>query len=204
MREESPEKSDRGITRWHSVRIRQSNSSARRRTGKAPWTELWGCQARPPEQGLVHSSPLPSSSSAAPAGCGQGENARADRLRDAPTEFMAPASPLPRESRCSGCGAAAGTTTCRRSRAETQVSKVGGAQDRQSWSDAPRSLWSFRPVGTNAVLSDPFPLLCHLPAARQAGPSVRGNFWKANSAHALAETRTPTSAALTGLPQGAQ
>lgn len=94
--------------------------------------------------------------------------------RRAPIELTAPASPLPRESRCSGRSAAAGDH-----RVLLEPCRNAGEQGRgECRKDNPgRTLLEaraarFRPVGTNAILSDPFPLLLLWPPGWQAGQSV--------------------------------
>lgn len=177
MGEESPEKSDGGITLWHSLRVRQSNSSVRRRTGKAPCTEHSWCQARLPEQELVHCTAhrLP----APPRQLPEMEDRASSTWcrsapRCAPTELTALASPLPWESRCSGRNAAAGDhdalpepcrNTGEQGRGERRKDNAG-----QTLLEARAA--RFRPVGTNAILSDPFPLLSLWPPGWQAGQSI--------------------------------
>ena len=95
-------------------------------------------------------------------------------LRCAPIELTAPASPLPRESCRSGRSAAAGDP-----RVLPELCRNAGEQGRgeRRKGNPGRTLLAahaacFRPVGANAILSDPFPLLWLWPPGWQVGLSV--------------------------------
>lgn len=177
MREESPEKSDGGITLWHSLHVRQSNSSVRHRMVKAPCTEHSGCEAGLPEQGLVHCAahrvPVP------PRQLPEIED-RASSTWCRPALRCVPTEIRHERALCPGRATArAGVPLLGDHHVLPELGKNAGEQGRgEHRKDNPgRTLLEaraarFRPVGTNAILSDPFPVLSVWPPGWQAGQSV--------------------------------
>lgn len=131
MTKESPEQPAGGIARWHSLPVRQRNSSTAR-DGRGSWRE------RCPSRGW-HAVLL--TASAPPRCCGELEVVQGSSEGTESSSRHRPA-PLPR----------AGTTA---SCAETEVSRAGGAQEgvRKERRSAVQT------CGANAVLSGSFPVL---------------------------------------------